>query len=156
MRTVLVLIPLLFTANVCHAQASASGYVVFGAGGWSTPYWSGRLTDLSGGGEKPIAKDAAVGVELGLLGTGEVGLLSVSGTATYRPGDESRGTVPFVRGGVTVFAGGESPIVGPTLAAGVTHWFRPTTGLVVEFRDVIYFGYSTAQLWSFRVGVAFR
>jgi len=42
------------------------------------------------------------------------------------------------------------------VGGGVTYWFSSRKGLVIEFREVVYQALGTDQLWTARIGIAFR
>lgn len=150
-----IVVLLLASAGVCEAQTPGIGYVVGGVGGYTNSYTTGNLEEIAGGGERLVTPRVGLGVELGLIGG--LGLLTVSPNATYRFRNPAQVTVPFVRGGYTFFGGGEAAVFGaPSIGAGVTHWFRPNAGLIVEVRDVIHKAYDVEQFWTVRVGFAFR
>lgn len=146
----------LLTTSVA-AQGNSYGYLLAAPGG-TAPSGGGATLHIAGGGQGVFGNGVGIGGEVGYLLPFEeprsgLGLFSINGSYHFLKQGK---TVPFITGGYSgFFRSGYAN--GVNFGAGVNYWFKPRTGLLVEFRDNIgAFDGDAVHFLNVRVGVTFR
>jgi hypothetical protein len=144
------------------------GYVFAGAGGISTVGQTGKVLYGGAGAEAIVGSGMGLGAEAGAIrqvSRGWHGLLGLVSTNFYYHFVHSLDrTDPFVTVGYSsAFRGahreagqdgGQANLI--NFGGGVNYWFRPRTGVKLEFRDHLRPKRGpNADYWSFRFGLTF-
>jgi hypothetical protein len=159
-RHLLVLLPFFWVLTPSHAQAQAAekegtwayGYGFAGFGVAIGEELADPLFHLGSGSEFMLGRFGLTG-ELGYMALAEHPL---DGFGTFSPGVllafSKRGTVPFVKGGFTLFVrGGTEP--GWFVGAGVNFWRSDKFGFRAELNDQVL---GSDHLLAARFAVLFR
>jgi len=163
----LLLVPLLTSAQEADHQYHGQGYVLFGEGVTNSATYH-----LGVGGEMLVSKGFGFGGELAFLSGERIGSADVS--YHFGPSTKNRKVEPFVTGGYSFFsAPGNFPNTdfanGGNFGCGVSIWLKKQAALRLEIRDSIGGrilgidyepGYTVndfpQHLVTFRIGVTFR
>ncbi len=142
------------------AQAGR-GYAYFAPGQVRYPGGSDTFLGFGGGGKYISESGAGLGAEFGVVGPKsnfkreDAGIFSLNGYYVFKTKDKK--AEPFVTGGYTRAFGHDAPGNWGNFGAGMDYWFHPKAGFMLEFRDHLNRNdNSTIQLWTIRIGVAFR
>ena len=140
------------------AQGNSYGYLLAGPGG-TAPNGGGATLHIAGGGEGVFKNGAGLGAEVGYVfpfeapGDG-LGVFSINGSYHFLKSGGK--TVPFITGGYSGFFR-NGYVNGVNFGAGVNYWFKPRTGLRLEFRDnIAAFDSEAVHFLNVRIGVTFR
>ena len=144
------------------AQVAGVGSVFGGLGaGLCAGCRAETILHLGGGGDLLITDRVAIGGDIGFIGPidypeGGLGLAAIN--ASYRFGQPTSRTRPFLTGGYSVLFR-EGRLSGLNFGAGLDRWLSGRLGVRVEFRDHIPLfseGGFDAHLVDVRVGLIFR
>jgi hypothetical protein len=115
---------------------------------------------IGGGGEGLVYKGLGVGGEIGYLGSPDglrdgIGILSTDISYHFTKATKSRKFAPFVTGGYSMLFRG-SAVNSINIGGGANWWFKERIGLRLELRDHTPLRFRSLNVFSVRIGLAFR
>ena len=158
----LVMTPILASAQDNSTQLGGDGYLFIGGGDFVDDYGHHLIGHVGGGGDVQLAGGFGVSGELGVMGRpgNGIGLFSIDPFYRFLHARTKSPIVPFVAAGITCAFGNRgftNSNTLPNFGGGIDYWPTKHVGFRLDVRNYLDRGFArTAEYPAIRIGLVLR